>query len=209
MDAPAGKPKIVHNLEAIIASSHQHNDCRKKGFGFGVLIETLIPIKENQRTKETLKSKHPSDLASEPDSNPDYRPHRLGSKTARNRFVLPTCSLKPLAPPPQPLQAPSCEAAKRDIDFWKSWPFGFDNGRRRWLGKRPTGARESTTGGGTTAGASAVLLGSRTGSGNTGKSSRSDSTGSDNTGSGSTGSGSTGSGNTRSDSTDDEGLFKE
>ncbi|KAG2384348.1 uncharacterized protein HKW66_Vig0148880 [Vigna angularis] len=130
---------------------------------------TLIPIKENQRTKGTLKSKHPSDHASEPDSDPDYRPHRLGSKTAHNRFALPTCSLKPLAPPPQPLQAPSCEAVKRDIDFWKSWPFGFDHGRRRWSGKGPTGARESTTSGGTTAGAGAALLGSTTGSSSTGK----------------------------------------
>ncbi|XP_047176700.1 uncharacterized protein LOC124843909 [Vigna umbellata] len=67
-------------------------------------------------------SSHPSDHASEPDSDPHSRPHCLGSRTNRNRFALPTCSLKPLAPPPQPLQAPSCndetndEAAKRDIE---------------------------------------------------------------------------------------------
>ncbi|KOM42256.1 hypothetical protein LR48_Vigan04g245400 [Vigna angularis] len=61
-------------------------------------------------------SSHPSDHAYEPDSDPDYRPHRLRSRTTRNRFALPTCSLKKLAPPPQPLQAPSCEAAKRDIE---------------------------------------------------------------------------------------------
>ncbi|KOM43115.1 hypothetical protein LR48_Vigan05g071900 [Vigna angularis] len=67
-------------------------------------------------------SSYPSDHASEPDSDLDSRPHRLGSRTNRNRFALPTCSLKPLAPPPQPLQAPSCndetndEAVKRDIE---------------------------------------------------------------------------------------------
>ncbi|KAG2400809.1 uncharacterized protein HKW66_Vig0093370 [Vigna angularis] len=62
------------------------------------------------------RSSHPFDHACEPDSDPDYRPHRLRSRIACNRFALPTCSLKPLAPPPQPLQAPSCEAAKCDIE---------------------------------------------------------------------------------------------
>ncbi|KAL9326737.1 hypothetical protein ACSQ67_007382 [Phaseolus vulgaris] len=63
-----------------------------------------------------------SDHASEPDSDPDSRPHRVGSRTTRNRFALPTCSLKPLPPPPEPPQPPSCndetddEAAKRDIE---------------------------------------------------------------------------------------------
>ncbi|XP_027336273.1 uncharacterized protein LOC113850104 [Abrus precatorius] len=34
------------------------------------------------------------DHASEPESDPDSRPHRLGSRTARNRFALPSSSHK-------------------------------------------------------------------------------------------------------------------
>ncbi|KAK7330798.1 hypothetical protein VNO77_24998 [Canavalia gladiata] len=36
----------------------------------------------------------PHDHASEPESDPDSRPHRVGSRTARNRFGLPPCSHK-------------------------------------------------------------------------------------------------------------------
>ncbi|TKY55477.1 hypothetical protein E2542_SST19892 [Spatholobus suberectus] len=60
----------------------------------------------------------PPDHASDPDSDPDSRPLRLGSRTGRNRFGLPSCSLRPPPPPPPP----SChdetddEAAERKAE---------------------------------------------------------------------------------------------
>ncbi|RZB56876.1 hypothetical protein D0Y65_045825 [Glycine soja] len=61
--------------------------------------------------------RRPSDHASEPDSSdPDSRPHRLGSRTARNRFSLP---LKP--PPPPPPQLHEAEHDDADDAVQKPW----------------------------------------------------------------------------------------
>lgn len=58
--------------------------------------------KNNTNATNHHRSRRPLDHASEPDSEPDSRPHRLGSRTARNRFGFASSSSSQRQPPPTP-----------------------------------------------------------------------------------------------------------
>lgn len=73
---------------APVKSQHLHN------FSLPLLKWGATATPNTSNTNHHHRSRRTPDHPSEPDSEPDSRPHRVGSRTARNRFAAASCSPK-------------------------------------------------------------------------------------------------------------------